>query len=197
MNNIKKIILIKIVIIVNTINLYSQNLALNSTFNKIYVIDTIIIKNAYQVVCYKENIVQKLYEHGEDLKFYYTTKMYIIDDNCLNKLQAQNKNYYDIYPSFGYYTINKRSMISLQDYIKIGTLDYEYINADFGMIYKKIFDSDSVVIYKYNKPETVFYVLLINENFFMYLNGESIEDNGKYVVVLIPKKPKQYAKNDD
>lgn len=189
----KSIIILVLLIILSTVveKVIGQKFIAQNTLKRAFVIDTITIKNACLITYYT----------SPDSKIFdFSSHMIITNDSCMREIQSKELKIMDVYPNLGYFTLNFRDVRSVIFYndIKLGTSINEYKNTDNFTIFGRTTISENMSFKKYIKEETIFYVFLLQTSYFnsFCAENEKISD-GNYVLVLVPKKPKQNIENNE
>lgn len=189
----KSILIFVLLIVLSTVinKVIGQKFIAQITLKRAYVIDTITIKNAC-LITYYPSPASKIYD--------FSSHMIITNDSCMREIQSKGLKIMDVYPNLGYFTLNFRDVMSVIFYndIKLGTSIYEYVTADDFTIFGRTIVSDTMSVKKYIEPETTFYVFLLQASYFnLFFRGEEKIADGNYVLVLVPKKPKQNIENNE
>lgn len=182
-------------VLVNSNYLLSQTESCNMSYKRVYVVDSIKVKNPH-VIFRIEKAESEISVRGK--KQDSVQLCYLVSGCDFSKLRNKIDSV-EIYPEYGCYTLRTQA-----SYLRIGLGDnyrpfdsrknFEYTNFNFTDSVILIEEKHNYKVYKYYEEEMEFYVLLVCKDSYLVLLDyySSVLLFGNYVLVLIPKHPKQY-----
>lgn len=182
-------VLVLIIVLTSFKVLIGQDFMSISKMKKIYVIDTISIENAYLIYFRREEVVPRLYGPDESLEFYYSGQMIITNDSCYKEILSKGLSTSDVYLNCGFLSMREIDFFQILENtnVKIGRNLYYYFIHDSEPMYEQIYNSDSLKVFKFNKTQS-FYVVLVPKNIYCIYYNEfwDLKSEGP-LLMLIPK----------